>query len=184
VGFLGRWLSEAVSLGLALAGAVAAMQVPALTHEYKAALMQVSEDVRRDVDQREASAKHFYNLTASTDEGVILALRPFEPSNAEGLAASLDRARNLRAAYDRINATAPILQPVVAVADLIEDTKGYKSSVLGTMLATFAPQVVISAAAAAYGVIGLVLGSFLAQLVIALFARLLRATGPRTTVQT
>lgn len=184
MGFLGRWLSEAVSLGLALGGALAAMQVPALTHEYKAALLQVSEDVRRDVDQREASAKHFYNLTASTDDDVIVALRPFEPSNAQGLASSLERARNLRTAYDRIDSAAPILQPVIAVADLIEDTKGYKSSVLGTMLATFVPQVVISAAAAAYGVIGLVLGSFLAQLVISLFARLVRATGPRTTVQT
>jgi hypothetical protein len=183
VGFLGRWLTESVSLALSLAFALAAMQVPALTHDYKAALLQVSEDVRRDVDQREASAKHFYNLTASTDQDVILALKPFEPSNAEGLENSLDRAHNLRAAYDRIDATSPILQPVVAAADLIEDTKGYKSAVLGTMLATFAPQVVISLAAAVYGVLGLVVGSFLAQLIIAVFARLLRV-GPRRSVPT
>jgi hypothetical protein len=184
VGFVGRWLSEAISLALSLGFAFAAMQVPALTHDYTTALRQVAEDVRHDVDQREASARHFYNLSAATDEDVIQALRPFEPSNAEGLVASLGRSRNLNAAYDRIEATGPILQPVIAAIDFIEDTKGYKPPVLATTFATFEPQIVISAAAAVYGIVGLLIGSLAAQLVIALALRLLGRPRPQVTVRT
>ncbi|MBV9758484.1 MAG: DUF2937 family protein [Alphaproteobacteria bacterium] len=184
MGFVGRWLSEAISLGLSLGFAFAAMQVPALTHDYTTALRQVTEEVRHDVDQREASARHFYNLSATTDDDVIQALRPFEPSNAEGLVASLGRARNLRAAYDRIEAAAPILQPVIAAIDFIEDTKGYKPSVLATTFATFEPQIVISTAAAVYGMLGLLIGSLVAQLVISLTLRLFRGRRARVTVQT
>lgn len=184
MGFVGRWLGEAISLGLSLGVAFAAMQIPALTRDYTAALLQVAEDVRHDVDQREASARHFYNLTASTDEDVIQALRPFEPSNAEGLVASLGRARNLRAAYERIEATSPILQPVIAAVDFIEDTKGYKPSVLATTFATFAPQIVVSTATAVYGIVGLLIGSLVAQLLISLAARLFGRTGSRATAQT
>jgi hypothetical protein len=184
VGFVGRWLSEAVSLGLSLGFAFAAMQIPALTHEYTTALRQVAEDVRHDIDQREASARHFYNLSATTDDDVIQALRPFEPSNAEGLVASLGRARDLHAAYDRIETAAPILQPVIATIDFIEDTKGYKPSVLATTFATFVPQIVISTAAAVYGIAGLLIGSLLAQLVISLAGRLSGRRRARATVQT
>ena len=180
--FVGRWLSEAISLGLSLGFAFAAIQVPALTRDYKTALLQVAEDVRHDVDQREASARHFYNLSAATDEDVIQALRPFEPSNAEGLAASLGRARNLHAAYDRIEANGPILQPVVAAIDFIEDTKGYKPSVLATTFATFVPQIVVSTAAAVYGIAGLLIGSLVAQFVISLGGRLFGRPRPRVTV--
>lgn len=183
MGFVGRWLSEAINIGLSLGVAFAAMQVPALTRDYKNALRQVAEDVRHDVDQREASARHFYNLTASTDDGIIQALRPFEPSNAEGLVASLGRAHNLQAAYDRIDTTGPILQPVVTAIDFIEDTKGYKTSVLATSIATFTPQIVVSAASAVYGIIGLLIGSLIAQLVITLAARLLGKTRSRAPVQ-
>lgn len=183
MGFLGRWLSDAISIGLSLTFGLAAMQVPALTHDYKSALLQVAEDVRRDIDQRENSARHFYHLTASTDEAVIAALQPFEPSNAQSLSSSLERARNLRRAFDRIDAAPPIFQPVVAAIDIVEDTKGYKSAVLGTMLATFAPQVIIGTAAALYGAMGLVIGSFFAQILIAGLGRLLRAPQHRSSVQ-
>jgi hypothetical protein len=174
MGFVGRWLGQAISIGFSLAGALAAMQLPAMTHAYRAALLQVSEDIRRDVDQREDSARRFYHLVAANDEAVIVALKPFEPSNAEGLTESLKRERNLRAAYDRITSAPPILQPVIAAADFIEDSKGYKAPVLGTMLSTFTPEIVLSPSAACYGVLGLVFGSFLAQLVIAGFTRLMR----------
>jgi hypothetical protein len=33
-GFLGRWLSDALRLGLSLALALVAMQLPALAHQY------------------------------------------------------------------------------------------------------------------------------------------------------
>lgn len=173
MGLLGRWLSDAISLGLSIVCAVAAMQIPALTRDYKSALLQVAEDARRDVDQREDSARRFYHMSAATDEAVISALQPFEPSNAQTLVATLDRTRNLRRAYDRIEAAPPILQPVVAGIDIIEDIKGYKGPVLATTVATFSPQLVIGAAAAAYGIIGLAIGSLVAQLVISAAMRLL-----------
>ena len=49
-GFVGRWLSDALRLGLPLALALAAMQVPAIAHNYAAALLQVAEDARRDIE--------------------------------------------------------------------------------------------------------------------------------------
>jgi hypothetical protein len=175
VGFVARWLTNAINLGLSLLLSFAAMQVPALTHEYTAALLQVAQDVRRDIDQREASAKHFYQLSAASDEAIITALRPFEPSNAETLAGSLDRARSLRAAYDRITNTPPLLQPAVAVIDMMEDLKGYKTAVLSTMFHSYAPQLVINSGSAVYGAIGLMIGSFLAQLIISGIGRLRRS---------
>ncbi len=43
MGFLARWLSDALHLGLALALALMAMQVPALAQQYTAALLQITE---------------------------------------------------------------------------------------------------------------------------------------------
>lgn len=183
MGFVGRWLTDAISLGLSLFCALAAMQIPALTRDYTAALLQVAEDVRRDVDQREDSARRFYHMTASTDEAVISALQPFEPSNAQTLAGSLDRSRNLQRAHDRIESAPAILQPLVAGADIAEDTKGYKGVVLATSVASFTPQLVISAAAAVYGLVGLAIGSLIAQLVLSLLMRLVRAPDRRSPVQ-
>ena len=90
-GFLGRWLSDALRLGLSLALALAAMQLPALAHQYGAALLQVAEDGRRDIEQRKASARRFYPAVGETDEAVVAALRPVEPSNAQALEASVER---------------------------------------------------------------------------------------------
>ena len=176
VGLITRWLSDAVRLGLSLAFAVAAMQLPALAHDYAAALLQVSEEGRRDIEQRETSARQFYHLRADTEEAFIAALQPLEPSNAQTLAVSVDRARTLRAAYDRIQAAPPLLRPMVAVADVIGDAKGYKEAVLRTALNIFTPEVVISTASAVYGLAGLVVGSFMAQVLISLLgvARLAR----------
>ncbi len=58
-GFITRWLSDALRLGLPLAVGLAAMQVPALAHGYAAALLQVAEDARRDIEQRKASARRW-----------------------------------------------------------------------------------------------------------------------------
>ena len=162
-GFLGRWLSDAVRLGLSLALALAAMQLPALAHEYAAALLQVAVEGRRDIDQREASARRFYPAAGETDESVIAALRPVEPSNAQALEVSVERTRILRDAYDRLEATPPLLRPVTAVLDAVQDPRGNKAAVLRTALDTHAPQILISTAAATYGIIGLGLGSFIAE---------------------
>ena len=97
---------------------------------------------------------------------MIAALRTVEPSNAQALAASVERARALRAAHDRIRAAAPLLRPVTALLDAAEDPRGDKWAVLRTTLDTHAAQVALSAAAAAYGLVGLVLGSLLAELLV------------------
>lgn len=174
VGLITRWLSDALRLGLSLAFAVAAMQVPALAHDYAAALLQVSEEGRRDIEQRETSARQFYHLRADTEEAFIAALQPLEPSNAQTLAVSVDRTRTLRAAYDRIQAAPPLLRPMVAVADVIGDAKGYKGAVLRTAFNIFTPEVVISTASAVYGLAGLVVGSFMAQVLISLLGGVAR----------
>ena len=164
MGFLARWLSDALHLGLALALALAAMQVPALAHQYTTALLQITEDARRDIEQRKTSARRFYRAAGETDEAVIAALQAVEPSNAEALEASVQRARALRAAYDRIESAPPLLRPMVAAYDAaIEDPRGDKQAVLRTALDSHVPQVTISTASAIYGLAGLVLGSLLAE---------------------
>ncbi len=90
-----------------------------------------------------------------------------EPSNAEALAASVERAGALRAAHDRVQAAPPLLRPVAALLDATDEgPRGDKWAVLRTALDTHAPQVVLSAAAAAYGLLGLAAGSFLAELLV------------------
>jgi hypothetical protein len=165
-GFVARWLSDALRLALPLALALAAMQVPALAHGYAAALLQIAEDARRDIEQRKASARQFYRAAGEADEAVIAALRAVEPANAQALAASVERARALRGAHDRIRAAAPLLRPVTALLDAAEDPRGDKWAVLRTALDTHAAQVALSAAAAAWGLAGLVLGSLLAELLV------------------
>jgi len=174
VGFIARWLSDAIRLGLSLVFAVAAMQVPALMHDYAATLLQVAEDGRRDIDQREASARQVYHPKVDTDEALITALQPLEPSNAQTLAVSVERTRTLRAAYDRIQATPPLLQPMTAVADAITDAKGYTRAILRTAFTIFTPAVVISTTSAVYGLAGLVGGSFVAQVLISLVGSVVR----------
>ncbi len=175
-GFIARWLSDTIRLALSLGLAFMAMQIPALTHEYAVAILQVAGDARRDIDQREASGRQFYHLPPSeTDEDIIAALRPVEPSNAQTLAASVERARVLQATYDRINSAPRLQQPVTAVLDLLADPKGYKAPVLWTTLDTYVPEVVISTSSAIYGLAGLGLGSLIGQIVVSLLGRAARS---------
>ncbi len=168
-GFVGRWLSDALRLGLPLALALLAMQVPALAHGYASALLQIAEDARRDIEQRKASARRFYRGAGDADDAVIAALQAVEPANAQALAASVERARAFRAAHDRIEAAPPLLRPVTALIDAAEDPNTMdKWAVLRTALDTHAPQVVLSTAAAVYGIVGLLAGSFLAELLVSL----------------
>jgi Protein of unknown function (DUF2937) len=168
VGFMARWLSDAITLVCALGCAVLAMQLPALTRDYTNALLQVSQDARRDIDQREASARQYYHITDTTDAQVVAALKSVEPSNAVTLQESLDRAGVLKAAYDRITETPPLLQPPVAVIDALRDEHRFRFTVLRTTIADYTPQIVLSVAAAVYGVVGLIVGSFLAQALVSI----------------
>ncbi len=167
-GFFGRWMSDAANLILALVIAIFAIQMPTLTSGYVAGLLQVTNDERRDIDQREQSARAYYHFEAGTDEQVIEALRSTEPSNAQSLAQSVSRFRILRNAYDSIVHVPPLLQPPVALLDLARDEHGYKLAILGTTIDTYIVQIAFSKAATVYGIIGLVLGSLIAQALVSL----------------
>ena len=164
-----RWLSESISIALALLFATLAMQAPAFTREYTAALLQVAQDARRDIEQRKASARQFYGIKADADDQFVAALQSFEPSNAETLALSLQRTQTLQSAYDRVSGAPPLLRPLVAARDALEDEHGYKATILRTLVGTYSAQLDFSVAAAAYGFAGLLMGSLLAQLVLSTF---------------
>jgi hypothetical protein len=168
LGFVGRWLSDAVRLTFAMAFAIAAIQLPALTGDYAAALLQVSNDLRRDIDQREQAARGFYGIAAGDEAGLVAAIADKEPSNAQALRQSLLHCHVLRAAYDRIMAASPLLRPPVAMLDAMEDARGDKRAVLATAFATHVTQIAFSGAAATYGLFGLVIGSLVAQALLSL----------------
>lgn len=174
-----RWLSESISIALALLLAMLAMQAPAFTREYAAALLQVTQDARRDIEQRKASARQFYGITATADDQFVAALHSFEPSNAETLALSLQRTQTLQSAYDRVAGAPPLLRPLVAARDALDDEHGYKATILRTLVGTYNAQLDFSVAAAAYGFAGLLIGSLVAQLVLSSFGALGRRLGRR-----
>jgi uncharacterized membrane-anchored protein YhcB (DUF1043 family) len=171
MGFLGRWFSHSIGLATALVLGVLAMQAPAFTREYAAALQQVSSDARRDIDQREASARQYYAITAEQDDELVEALKKVEPSNADTLTRSLDRARALQSADDVIMTSRPLLRPLVALRDALHDPRGYKRAIWELQFQNYAIQLDLSAAAMIYGIVGLMLGSLMAQLVLAPFYR-------------
>lgn len=164
--FLGRWLSDSITIASALLFAILAMQAPTFTQDYASALLQVWQDSRRDIDQRMASAHQFYGIAAESDDQFVAALKAFEPSNAQTLAMSLDRAHALQSAYDRITRSRLLLQPFTAVRDALDDDRGYKAAIWRTLLGTYSVQVSFSAAAGAYAFGGLLFGSLVAQLLL------------------
>ena len=175
--FFARWIEDWLGLALALVVAVLAMQAPALTHEYAVALLQVARDARHDIDQRIDSARQFYAITATEDDGVAAALRGVEPSNAETLAAALDRNRRLQASYDRIAAARPLLQPIIAVWEAARDDSGERAIIRRTLLETYVPSIGLNIAAAAYGLAGLLLGTLVSRALLSAGGGLARRFG-------
>ena len=164
---LARWLLHSIRLAAALGLALVTMQAPAVTREYQAALLQLVRSSDQEIAQRKASAQRFYGIAQSDDEGRFLAqLRAVEPSNAETLAAALDRQRRLRASYDRIERSPDLLRPIIAVKDVADD-KGPRRQIAETVFDSFAPQIDLSFAAAIYGLAGLFLGSLVGELLAA-----------------
>jgi hypothetical protein len=135
--FLGRWLSHSLRLALALFFALIAMQAPAFTLDYVSSLLQVSDDARRDIDQREAAARQYYNLAAGDDASLINDLHAHEPANAATLALSVDRAAALDATRQQIASANPLLQPLVALADAAHDPHSYKEAIWRDQLRTY-----------------------------------------------
>lgn len=157
--FIGHWLAESLQLLCMLAGALLFMQVPALTHAYAVALLQVAQDARRDIDQREANARQYYHLPPDAeDAAVIQALRPVEPSNADALGQSVSHAAMFDTTHTRIMAAPPLLQPMVAGWDAATQAQADKLAVLRTSVATYVPQIMLDPTAIVYGIAGLMLG--------------------------
>jgi hypothetical protein len=165
---LARWLLHSIRLAAALGLGLLAMQAPAVTREYQAALLQLVRSSDEEIAQRKASAERFYGIATGDDERRFLAqLRAVEPSNAETLAAALDRERSLRASYDRIEGSPDLLRPIAAAKDVAGDQAGPRHQIAETVFASFAPQLDLSFAAAVYGLVGLFLGSLIGELLAA-----------------
>jgi len=161
-------LIRSIRLAAALGLALIAMQAPAVTREYQAALLQLVRSSDQEIAQRKASAQRFYGIAASEDQGRFLAeLRAVEPSNAETLAAALDRQRSLRASYDRIERSPDLFRPIVAAEDVVGDESGPRRQIAKTVFDSFAPQLDLSFAAAVYGLVGLFLGSLIGEVLAA-----------------
>ena len=166
--FLADWLLHSIRLAAALGLALVAMQAPAITREYQAALLQLVRSSDQEIAQRKASAERFYDITPGDDEGRFLAqLRAVEPSNAETLGAALERQRGLRASYDRIERSPDLLRPIIAAKDVAENKGGRRRQITETVFDSFAPQLDLSFAAAVYGLAGLFLGSLIGELLVA-----------------
>lgn len=167
---LAGWLVHSFRLAAALGLALLAMQAPAVTREYQAALLQLVRSSDQEIAQRKASAQRFYGIAPGEDDGRFLSqLRAVEPSNAETLAAALDRQHSLQRSYDRIEVSPALLRPIEAAMDVAADEGGTRRQIARTVFDSFAPQLDLSSAAAVYGLFGLFLGSLLGELVVAAF---------------
>jgi hypothetical protein len=160
--FIGQWMAHCLQLTCMLAGALLFMQVPALTHAYTVALLQVAQDARRDIDRREDDARRYYHLPPdANDQAVIAALQPVEPSNATTLQQSVARAAMFDATHARIIAASAFVQPLTAVWDAFQRPDADKLAVLRTSVGTYVPHLALDGASLLYGLIGLVLGGLL-----------------------
>jgi hypothetical protein len=167
---LAAWLLHSFRLAAALGLALLAMQAPAVTREYQAALLQLVRSSDQEIVQRKASAQRFYGISPGEDDGRFLSqLRAVEPSNAETLAVALDRQRSLRASYDRIEASPALLRPIETARDIAADDGGERRQIARTVFDSFAAQLDLSSAAAVYGLLGLFLGSLVGELAITAF---------------
>ena len=66
------WLRHSIRLAAALGLALVAMQAPAVTREYQAALLQLVRSSDQEIAQRKTSARRFYGIAAGEDEGRFL----------------------------------------------------------------------------------------------------------------
>ena len=166
---LGAWFLHSVRLAAALGVAIVAMQAPAVTREYQAALLQLVRSAGEDIAQRKASAQRFYGIPIESEELFITRLRTVEPSNAETFANALAREKSLRTSYDRIEHDPDLWRPIIAARDVLSDDTGARRQIAQTVFESFAPQLDLSFAATIYGLAGLFLGSLIGELATAAF---------------
>jgi hypothetical protein len=155
---LGAWFFHSVRLAAALGVAIVAMQAPAVTREYQAALLQLVRSAGEVIAQR------FYGIPIENEELFITRLRAVEPSNAETFADALAREKSLRASYDSIEHDPDLWRPITAARDVLSDDTGARRQIAQTVFESFAPQPNLSFAAAICGLAGLFLGSLIGEL--------------------
>jgi Protein of unknown function (DUF2937) len=167
---LAAWVLNSIRLAAALAIAILAMQAPAVTREYQAALLQLVRSSVEDIAQRKASAQRFYNIPTDDEARFIAKLRAVEPSNAETLASALEREKSLHKSYERIEGKPDLLRPIAAAQDVIADDSGARRQIGHTVFESYAPQLDLSFAAMIYGLAGLFLGTLIGELITAAIA--------------
>ena len=165
---IATWLLRTIRLALALGIALLAMQAPAITREYQAALLQLVRSSDQEIAQRKTSAQRFYRISPTEDESRFLAqLRTVEPSNAETLAASVERAHSLHGSYEEIEQAPQLVRPIIAAKDIAGDEGGARRQIIRTVFDRFVPQLDLSFAAVVYGLAGLFVGSLIGELLTA-----------------
>jgi len=171
MGLIGRWLSGTISIAAALIAAVLAMQAPALSEHYAAALFQRELELSRAIDLSLDSARSVYRLEGQAEDRVIDFLRQQEPASAQAIANLVDRREALRAAYDRIDGRSPAMRPIALWQDYAGASPETRD-VLKSAIRTFHPEIQLSETAALYAVGGIALGTLAAQIVLWPFGRL------------
>src|SRR5229473_3933576 len=121
---LAAWLLHSIRLAAALGMALLAMQAPAVTREYQAALLQLVRSSDNEIAERKASAERFYNIPTENEDRFLARLRAVEPSNAETLAAALERRHSLRESFNRIEGAPDLWRPIVAARERIATSRG------------------------------------------------------------
>jgi len=167
---LAAWLLNSIRLAAALGIAILAMQAPAVTREYQAALLQLVRSSDEDIAQRKASAQRFYNIPTDDEARFIARLRVIEPSNAETLAGALEREKSLHTSYEWIERKPDLLRPMAAARDVFSDDSGVRRQIAQTVFESYAPQLDLSFAAVIYGLAGLFLGTLIGELITAAIA--------------
>jgi hypothetical protein len=165
---MGRWLSGTLMLGAALVAALAAMQAPALTQDYLAALDQIATEARREVDETIAAARRQHRIAASADEPVVAQLKSRDAKTAERLMLGIERARTLRQDQERLAAEPALRRPAAIAWDAWQDADGYKRTVLRSAIERLTPALHLDLVSATYALAGLVVALIVVQLPLAL----------------
>jgi hypothetical protein len=67
-----NWLLHSIRLAAALVLGLLAMQAPAVTREYQAALLQLVRSSDQEIAQRKASAQRFYGISPEEERADFL----------------------------------------------------------------------------------------------------------------
>ncbi|MDO9503704.1 DUF2937 family protein [Falsiroseomonas sp.] len=172
--FLARWLGQSILMAAGLIGFLLAVQAPAWTEHYTAALQQRAEELRLDIDGRIDAMRRYYDLPATAPrEDIARLMMEREPANAAALREADQRRILYETAYSRIRAASPLFRPLVAGRLIITDA-GPLSAVAESASASYSARLPLTLDALSYGLFGLVLALFLVEILFSLLAGLAR----------